>query len=671
MLSVTTRTGLTGKSVLVDLKKILIQPLLSRFKYIPFIDGKRTAELPAIVGSKDQQVPDIAILSPMQQRVFDSCLHKTRPSMFFTGAAGTGKTFLIKHIVKALALEGRNIAVTSSTGISALAIDGTTVHAWAGLTASSIPLTAEWLMRDDKGQKLVVNRISTAMSSRQGAMDRWKQTDTLIIEECSMLQPEVMDLLDMLGRRIRKKRSAFGGLQVILCGDFMQLSPVYDESSVEKYLNALKIHQKDFFPRYCFESKVWPQLTDATLQPTIKAKKNQLDPQRIFVLDRVFRQQDDSFMRSFLHYFRQYDNGADERHNDLRFAAVDAVLRYLALPLNDRQLDPIFKAVSSGIFNSIDDLAPYLKKVSPGRWEIQKSKLTNDDDTAVKINYSKVVRLFPLRNQVQRWNNSELSLIMSPTHRYYSLDLPAMNSTEQLLDSNTKTAMNSISRLESVLDLRVGAQVMLLRNLSLELGLVNGTVGHVEGFEAVYELPIDNDIKIEHSHPVIQELVKHESYEISKVELPRVRFPISKLNEDVKFNSLYMARIEGNFVSMLVLPTTEYIRVPDSESKLSLGLDESETDDENVNVKSECPSRSQIPLSLAWAYSIHKSQGKTLDKVQVDVSSMFAHGQAYVAFSRARSLATLRVVGYDMVDKSKFWDLVRHPKVAKFYEDIV
>ena len=75
-------------------------------------------------------------------------------------------------------------------------------------------------------------------------------------------------------------------------------------------------------------------------------------------------------------------------------------------------------------------------------------------------------------------------------------------------------------------------------------------------------------------------------------------------------------------------------------------------------------SRHQIPLMLAWAISIHKSQGQTLDRVRVDLGKVFEKGQAYVALSRATNLETLQILNFD---PSK---VMAHPTVTRFYQTL-
>ena len=131
-------------------------------------------------------------------------------SFYLCGRAGTGKTALITAIVERLRSEGKVVAVTAMTGAAAclLGDDGRTMHSWAGIRLA-------------KGE---ADKLVKRMSER--ARRRWKNTDLLIIDECSMLSSELLDRLDGVARYVRRRGGLFGGLQVMLVGDLHQLSPV-------------------------------------------------------------------------------------------------------------------------------------------------------------------------------------------------------------------------------------------------------------------------------------------------------------------------------------------------------------------------------------------------------------------------------------------------------------
>ena len=131
-------------------------------------------------------------------------------SFYLCGRAGTGKTALISAIVERLRSEGKVVAVTAMTGAAAclLGSSGVTMHSWAGIGLGRCP------------GKMLVNTMP------RDAKKRWKKTDLLIIDECSMLSSELLDRLDEVAKLVRRKSDLFGGLKVMLVGDLHQLSPV-------------------------------------------------------------------------------------------------------------------------------------------------------------------------------------------------------------------------------------------------------------------------------------------------------------------------------------------------------------------------------------------------------------------------------------------------------------
>lgn len=153
-------------------------------------------------------------------------------NVFITGPAGTGKTSVIKMFTKSYRHD-RKITITSSTGTSALLINGTTLHSYTGIGLGTGSV------------ETIVNTIY----NRSYLMKRWNELNTLVIDEISMISPDLFDKLEEVARIVRNNSKPFGGIQLILSGDFCQL-PCVGES------------------RFCFDAKTWNKCVTNTIYLT-------------------------------------------------------------------------------------------------------------------------------------------------------------------------------------------------------------------------------------------------------------------------------------------------------------------------------------------------------------------------------------------------------------------
>ncbi len=153
-------------------------------------------------------------------------------NVFLTGEPGSGKSFAINSYVKYLKDHGVEPAVTASTGIAATHIAGYTIHSWSGIGIRN---------------HLDMYELE-ALNEKQYLVKRIRKTKVLIIDEVSMLDGRILDTVDMVMKTIKQNELPFGGVQVILVGDFFQLPPVSRDRSA-------------FF---AFESESWTKARLAT-----------------------------------------------------------------------------------------------------------------------------------------------------------------------------------------------------------------------------------------------------------------------------------------------------------------------------------------------------------------------------------------------------------------------
>ncbi|KAN0079812.1 PIF1-like helicase domain containing protein [Tylopilus felleus] len=515
----------------------------------------------------------VSKLSEEQRRVFDLVVEEGK-NVFFTGSAGTGKSLLLRAIISALRRKYSNrpdyVAVTASTGMAASNIGGMTVHSWGAVTPGN---------NDTDSQ---IRFIRTC----KPALQRWKNVKIMIIDEVSMLDGHLFNTLAELADRLRNKMNKpFGGIQLVVTGDFFQLPPVC---------------KGEVF--FAFESNAWKSCIEYTI-----------------TLGKVFRQKDNHFV-SLL--------------NEIRHGTISAdackIFKSLSRPIPPPPL-------------SMPNILP--------------------------------TELFPMRHEVSTANSTRLRALPHTLHTFQSHDTfpnaPGTTSTTTKKPSssittkpaagpspaphkptrsasagnNKREGLLSGILAEKTLELKKGAQVMLVKNVD-EM-LVNGCVGQVIGFYRYREITGVSQGENDNKRTVATKTTGF----VRKVKVGPDGSLLGAVDGEVGKENVKSAELktgkgkpvsqkEGEAFPLVEFPTTEggkeavlvmreEFRVEDSEGKL-------------------LARRMQIPLILAWAMSIHKSQGQTIQRVKVDLGRVFEKGKteqsAVTSLSAIKKVVQARVM---------------------------
>lgn len=171
---------------------------------------------------------------------------KTGDSVFLTGEPGSGKSYTVNQYVAYLRSRGIEPAVTASTGIAATHIGGMTIHSWSGIGIKST------LSKHD---------LNTIADSKRLVL-RLKKTSVLIIDEISMLSSQTFTTVELVCRTLKKSDLPFGGLQVVLVGDFFQLPPIVRrEAEIQQLeIQDLDPDSQDDGTPFAFRSIAWKAL---------------------------------------------------------------------------------------------------------------------------------------------------------------------------------------------------------------------------------------------------------------------------------------------------------------------------------------------------------------------------------------------------------------------------
>lgn len=169
----------------------------------------------------------------------------------FAGSAGTGKSYLLRRIISALPPDGT--VATASTGVAACLISGMTLHAFAGIGSGEASL-----------------QRCLQMADRSACAQLWRKCKTLIIDEISMVDADYFTKIEAVARHVRRNEKPFGGVQLILCGDFLQLPPVTSRGAENK-------------KSFCFQSPAWINCVQATYE--LQTVHRQSDPEFVSMLN--------------------------------------------------------------------------------------------------------------------------------------------------------------------------------------------------------------------------------------------------------------------------------------------------------------------------------------------------------------------------------------------------
>ena len=205
-------------------------------------------------------------------------------------------------------------------------------------------------------------------------------------------------------------------------------------------------------------------------------------------------------------------------------------------------------------------------------------------------------------------------------------------------DVNQRDKLLQYCMAPQTLKLKKGAQVMLIKNI--DETLVNGSVGKVYAFmnESTFEYFEDHEEEFGSLNtPDSDELAQ------KKRSLGQRLKGLTDANTAKIWPVVRFTIADGTTRDLLCQNETWKIELPSGEVQAS---------------------RQQVPLILAWALSIHKAQGQTLDRVRVDLGKIFEKGQAYVALSRATCQEGLQILRFEP------GKVMAHERVRKFYDSL-
>jgi len=577
---------------------------------------------------------------------------KERKSLLIMGAAGTGKSLVIHEIKRRSEGLGRRVAVSATTGVAAVNVGGVTLHSLLRLPGRFTP---------DR-----LDRIARA-ASKNPAYDYLRTLSALVVDEVSMMSPQLLGAMDKVCRGARAngfggESAPFGGLQVIFVGDFFQLPPVGgalppDSPELAAPLTPLLSNSHAPAP-FIFQHKIFYQGIQAVIELQ-EVFRQHGDPALASMLTRVrlgagaMKESDWELLRQCeepgrllpgeakgIKPTKMYSTNARVwEENSRELAAIDSPER-------------VFPAYGKVTVDTALRAALKEKKVPPqprgGKGKGYDGSVGHDQPPLLRAHSLSEAR--KLLSEQLALRIKGLGSDYRDREEQHSEKSSGSNHADD--DEKGRLGISSVSsagrREDSAASrggggsgggggggvrIKVGAQVLLTTNLDIERGLVNGSRGVVVGFRSLGVSGVSESSSVRRARgkghvSTARSRAKKTTLSSSEELLPYIQFT------DRQGAPLFVT-----------VP-----RVHNEWRESGLGT---------VRVD-------HIPLSLAWAGTIHKSQGMSLDTVEISLAGIFEAGQSYVALSRVRSCAGLRIVAGSL-RKGAFR---AHPDVLRFYSRI-
>ena len=183
-------------------------------------------------------------------------------NVLLTGAAGSGKTFLIEKFASWAKGNNKNVVITATTGIAASNINGKTIHNYSNLGISD-----KEVLEDEEKVLSLAKKMKTPYKNAVN------NTDILIIDEISMLHDYQLSAVDKIIRTVRNDDIPFGDVQVILCGDFFQLPPISKNNEQAKFITQSQSYIRGSF-KVCYLDEFWRQNKDDQLITILNAVRS-------------------------------------------------------------------------------------------------------------------------------------------------------------------------------------------------------------------------------------------------------------------------------------------------------------------------------------------------------------------------------------------------------------